>query len=186
MAASEPDPRLARVYANLAAMEEAHVAFWEDRLRKAGASAPPRRPSWRSRVLGGIARRFGPELVLATIAANEEVDQNVYVKQPETRQYPDARPGTLACQGAQTARGDSASWPRWQFLGSPGRPASIGLRKCPAGGRVDKTSPDPRAALVICPRGIAPSRSHRRRARHGRHAGRFRQESDSGQGSRLL
>ena len=84
MAASEPDPRLVRVYANLAEMEEAHIAFWEDRLRKAGASVPPRRPSWRSRVLGGIARRFGPELILATIAANEEVDQNVYVKQPET------------------------------------------------------------------------------------------------------
>src|SRR6266403_3595767 len=84
MAASETDPRLARVYANLAEMEEAHIAFWEDRLRKAGASVPPRRPSWRSRVLGGIARRFGPELVLATIAAKEAVDQNVYVKQPET------------------------------------------------------------------------------------------------------
>jgi len=84
MAASEPDPRLVTVYVNLAEMEEAHIAFWEDRLRKAGAPVPPRRPSWRSRVLGGIARRFGPELVLATIAANEEVDQNVYVKQPET------------------------------------------------------------------------------------------------------
>jgi vacuolar iron transporter family protein len=84
MAASETDPRLVRVYANLAAMEEAHIAFWEDRLRKAGASVPPRRPSWRSRVLGAIARRFGPELVLATIAAKEEMDQNVYVKEPET------------------------------------------------------------------------------------------------------
>jgi len=84
MAAGEPEPRLVRVYVNLAEMEEAHIAFWEDRLRKAGAPVPPRRPSWRSRVLGGIARRFGPELVLATIAANEEVDQNVYVKQPET------------------------------------------------------------------------------------------------------
>jgi len=84
MAAGEPDPRLAKVYANLAAMEEAHIAFWEARLRTAGAPVPPRRPSWRSRVLGGIARRFGPELVLATIAAKEEVDQNVYVKQPET------------------------------------------------------------------------------------------------------
>ena len=84
MATGEPDPRLAKVYANLAAMEEAHIAFWEARLRTAGAPVPPRRPSWRSRVLGGIARRFGPELVLATIAAKEEVDQNVYVKQPET------------------------------------------------------------------------------------------------------
>src|SRR6266536_3127061 len=72
MATAEADPRLAKVYANLAAMEEAHIAFWEDRLRKAGASVPRRRPSWRSRVLAGIARRFGPELVLPTIAPKEE------------------------------------------------------------------------------------------------------------------
>jgi hypothetical protein len=83
MAAGEPDPRLTKVYTNLAAMEEAHIAFWEARLRTAGAPIPPRRPSWRSRVLGGIARRFGPELVLATIAAKEEVDQNAYLTQPE-------------------------------------------------------------------------------------------------------
>src|SRR5262247_972188 len=38
MAASEPDPRLAQVYANLAAMEEGHIAFWEDRLRRDGAA----------------------------------------------------------------------------------------------------------------------------------------------------
>ena len=83
MAAAERDPRLAKVYANLAAMEDAHVAFWEKRLRDTGASVPPRRPSWRSRVLGAIARRLGPDLVLATIAAKEEADQNVYVRQPE-------------------------------------------------------------------------------------------------------
>ena len=84
MAAAEADPRLAKVYSNLAAMEESHIAFWEDRLRKVGASVPGRRPSWRSRVLGAIARRFGPELVLPTIAAKEAVDQNAYLKQPET------------------------------------------------------------------------------------------------------
>jgi VIT1/CCC1 family predicted Fe2+/Mn2+ transporter len=84
MAASERDPRLAKVYVNLAAMEEGHIAFWEERLRRAGAPVPPRRASWRSRVLGAIARRLGPDLVLATIAAKEEVDRNAYVKQPET------------------------------------------------------------------------------------------------------
>src|SRR5438309_1347242 len=84
MAAAEADPRLAKVYSNLAAMEESHIAFWEDRLRKAGGSVPSRRPSWRSRVLGAIARRFGPELVLPTIAAKKAVDQNAYLKQPET------------------------------------------------------------------------------------------------------
>ena len=84
MAASESDPRLAKVYANLAAMEEGHIGFWEDRLRRIGAPVPPRRASWRSRVLSAVARRLGPDMVLATIAAKEAVDQNAYVKQPET------------------------------------------------------------------------------------------------------
>jgi len=84
MSASEPDPRLAKVYANLAAMEEGHIGFWEDRLRRVGAKVPPLRASWRSRVLAAIARRLGPDLVLATIAAKETVDQNSYLKQPET------------------------------------------------------------------------------------------------------
>jgi len=84
MAASEPDPRLAKVYANLASMEEGHIGFWEDRLRRAGATVPPRRASWRSRVLSAVARRFGPDMVLATIAAKEVADQNGYVRQPET------------------------------------------------------------------------------------------------------
>ena len=84
MAASESDPRLAKVYANLAAMEEGHIGFWEDRLRRVGAPVPPRRASWRSRVLSAVARRLGPDMVLATIAAKEAVDQNAYVKQPET------------------------------------------------------------------------------------------------------
>jgi vacuolar iron transporter family protein len=84
MAASEPDPRLAKVYANLASMEEGHIGFWEDRLRRAGATVPPRRASWRSRVLSAVARRLGPDMVLATIAAREVADQNGYVRQPET------------------------------------------------------------------------------------------------------
>ena len=83
MAKSEADTRLAKVYTK-AQMEEAHLAFWEEKLRKAGALVGPRRPSWRSRVLSWIARRFGPDLVLSTIAAREEVDQNAYAKQPET------------------------------------------------------------------------------------------------------
>src|SRR5207253_2776260 len=84
MAKSEPDASLARVYGNLARMEEAHITFWEDKLRLAGVEVGARRPSWRSRVLGWIARRLGPDLVLATVAAREQADQNYYVTQPET------------------------------------------------------------------------------------------------------
>ena len=84
MAASEPDPKIAKVYSNLAKMEEAHIAFWEERLRSAGEKVGERRPSWRSRVVAWIARRLGPDAVLSTIAAKEAADRNVYVKQPET------------------------------------------------------------------------------------------------------
>src|SRR2546425_9876916 len=82
MAAAEADPRLAKGYANLAAMEEAHIAFWGDRLRKAGASVPRRRPSRRSRGLGGIARRFGPELGPPPLCAKGEGGPNAYPKTP--------------------------------------------------------------------------------------------------------
>ena len=83
MANSEPDASLAKVYGNLARMEEGHITFWEDKLRLAGVEVGPRRASWRSRVLGWIARRLGPDLVLTTIAAREAADQNYYVTQPE-------------------------------------------------------------------------------------------------------
>jgi VIT1/CCC1 family predicted Fe2+/Mn2+ transporter len=84
MAASEPDPKIAKVYSNLAKMEEAHIAFWEDKLRAAGGTVGERRPSWRSRILAWVARRLGADAVLSTIAAKEAMDRNVYVKQPET------------------------------------------------------------------------------------------------------
>ncbi len=84
MAESEPDPRIAKVYSNLARMEESHIGFWEDKLRAAGESVGERRPSWRSRALAWIAHRLGADAVLSTIAAKEATDRNVYVKQPET------------------------------------------------------------------------------------------------------
>jgi len=85
MAASERDPKIAKVYSNLARMEEAHVGFWEGRLRAAGAQVGERSPSWRSRVLTWLASWLGPDAVLSTIAAREAADRNVYVRQAETQ-----------------------------------------------------------------------------------------------------
>jgi VIT1/CCC1 family predicted Fe2+/Mn2+ transporter len=65
-------------------MEEAHIGFWEERLRAAGEKVGERRPSWRSRVVMWIAKRLGADAVLSTIAAKEAADRNVYVKHPET------------------------------------------------------------------------------------------------------
>jgi vacuolar iron transporter family protein len=84
MAAAERSPQLASVYERLAQVEEGHLHFWEDQLRAAGREPGPRRPSWRARTLAFMARRFGPRVVLPTVATLEQVDQHEYDDQPET------------------------------------------------------------------------------------------------------
>ncbi len=84
MAAAERTPQLASVYERLAQVEERHLRFWEEQLRAAGREPGPRRPSWRARILAFAARRFGPRVVLPTVATLEQVDQHEYDDQPET------------------------------------------------------------------------------------------------------
>src|ERR687890_761121 len=80
----EPDERLAGVYRRLAETEEKHLLFWEQKIRDAGQTVPERRVGWRTRVLGWLARRFGPQFVLPTVAAQEQVDSGGYATQSET------------------------------------------------------------------------------------------------------
>ena len=81
----EPDPRLADLYGRLAATEEKHAGFWEERLRASGARVPERRVGWRARVLIAIARRFGTQSVLPTLNDLERADSSGYDGQPESR-----------------------------------------------------------------------------------------------------
>ena len=81
----ESDPRLAEVYRRLAATEERHAGFWEERLRAAGVEVPEPRPGWRTRLLIAVARRFGMQLVLPTIDDLEQADSRDYGEQPESR-----------------------------------------------------------------------------------------------------
>src|SRR5258708_34248895 len=71
MAESELDEQTAGTYRELAAIEEKHASFWEERLRKANAAVPMRAPSWRARVLSFVARWFGAGEVLAVDAPRE-------------------------------------------------------------------------------------------------------------------
>ncbi len=79
----EAGPELKKVYLKLAESEEAHAAVWEARLEDCGAKLPSRRPSWRAKTMGFLARRFGPQFVLSTIAGNEASDSRAYDGQPE-------------------------------------------------------------------------------------------------------
>jgi VIT1/CCC1 family predicted Fe2+/Mn2+ transporter len=84
MADAEPDTAVARVYRELADVEEKHAGFWEVKLRELGIEPGPRRPSWRARVLSWTARQIGPRAILPTIAQREAVSRNDYARQSET------------------------------------------------------------------------------------------------------
>jgi VIT1/CCC1 family predicted Fe2+/Mn2+ transporter len=84
LADAEPDERLSGVYRRLGEAEEKHLQFWEQKIRDAGETVPERRVGWRTRVLGWLARRFGPQFVLPTIAAQESLDSGDYATQSET------------------------------------------------------------------------------------------------------
>jgi vacuolar iron transporter family protein len=85
LAETEEQSQLARVYDRLAEVEEEHARFWEEKLRAAGETIPPHRIGWRSRLLGELARHFGPQFVLSTINAMEQADGHGYDDQEESR-----------------------------------------------------------------------------------------------------
>jgi len=85
MATGEARANVADLYRKLAAMEEKHAGFWEERLRAAGVDPGPRRAGWRARTLSWFARRFGAETILPTMATAEYTGRNDYVAQTETR-----------------------------------------------------------------------------------------------------
>lgn len=78
LAAAEADARLSEVYRRLAATERRHADHWIAALRDRGVSVPAFRPSWRTRVLIWLARRFGAGTVLPVIASQEQADARRY------------------------------------------------------------------------------------------------------------
>jgi VIT1/CCC1 family predicted Fe2+/Mn2+ transporter len=77
----EKNPKIAEVYRRLAATEEGHAQTWIEKLREAGVSAPPFRLTWRTRVLSALAKRFGMEAVLPTLASIEDTASRGYDQQ---------------------------------------------------------------------------------------------------------
>ncbi len=78
LAGIERDARVAEVFRRLAATERKHADHWIDGIRQSGASVPPYRMGWRTRVLARMARWLGPEAVLGIIAREEVADAGAY------------------------------------------------------------------------------------------------------------
>src|SRR5437762_10507939 len=83
LAQTEKNPELAQVYARLGAVEEAHAEFWKRKIGAIGQRVPSLRPSFRTRALAWLARRFGPAFVLPSINTLEQLDSGTYDRQPE-------------------------------------------------------------------------------------------------------
>lgn len=67
MSEVEKDPRLAEVYRRISATETSHANRWEEKASTAGTKVPEFKPSWRTRTLARLARRFGPAMILPAI-----------------------------------------------------------------------------------------------------------------------
>jgi VIT1/CCC1 family predicted Fe2+/Mn2+ transporter len=85
LAAAERDPIRKDLFLQLAQAEAAHAALWREKLAAAGVEAPPYVASFRTRLLGRLARRFGPGFVMPTIAAAEFADRNKYASQADAQ-----------------------------------------------------------------------------------------------------
>lgn len=85
MAEVEPDEGVARIYRELAQVEDKHITFWETQLKARGVEPGPRKPSWRARVLSWTARRLGARMILPTVAQHEAAGRNDYAHQKETK-----------------------------------------------------------------------------------------------------
>lgn len=84
---AETDERLAEVYRRLAAVERRHAARWQRKLEEAGENLPAYRPSWRTRTLQWMARRFGAGLVLPSLQSLERAGTDKYASQPDARDF---------------------------------------------------------------------------------------------------
>ena len=81
LAENEKNPRLAEVYKKLSATEQSHADAWLKKLMDAGVSLKPFQPSWRTRTLVWMAKRFGPEAVLPNLASMETSKSHDYLSQ---------------------------------------------------------------------------------------------------------
>jgi hypothetical protein len=93
MADVESTPALRELYRRLAEAETRHGSVWRERLGASGVATERMRPSWRARVLMLIARRVGPNALVATISELESADQTMYDARCHRRLGDDPRRG---------------------------------------------------------------------------------------------
>ncbi|MBF6601146.1 MAG: demethoxyubiquinone hydroxylase family protein [Dehalococcoidia bacterium] len=112
LAAAENDPQRSRIFLDLAETEQRHLKIWADKLRAAGVEPPQSRPSFRVRMLGFLAGRFGVRAVLPVVSAMESRGFDDYMAQqdagPAMARNERAHARTLATMYSPGGSGDIA------------------------------------------------------------------------------
>lgn len=80
IAAAETDPARAKIFADLAHVEDQHLARWEQVLREEGAPPSPHHPSLRARIMLLVGRLFGWRLLTSILLAEEGRETKGYLR----------------------------------------------------------------------------------------------------------
>ncbi len=80
MAEVEKDTRLAEVYRRIAQTEAHHAEKWVQWAKDAGIELKPFKPSWRTRTLIALGKRFGPQMILPIIQNMEQNGSQQYAQ----------------------------------------------------------------------------------------------------------
>ena len=123
----EKQPQMAEVYKRLSASEEKHAAAWEKKLADLNVTIPVRKPTRRAQILIWLAKRFGPQFVLPTIAGNEKADSQAYDGQSDAEakefsadEKSHARMLSMASQGSSGMSGGSVAQMEGRHRGGGG------------------------------------------------------------------
>lgn len=109
LAAAEPDPVRKDLFLQLSQAEAEHAGHWREKLDAAGAPAGRFAPSLRMRLLGRLARWFGPRFVLPAVAAAEFADRDKYTLQTDAGALSTEEQGHAAVVQAVASRGRPAA-----------------------------------------------------------------------------
>ncbi|HEX6994483.1 MAG TPA: VIT1/CCC1 transporter family protein [Gammaproteobacteria bacterium] len=83
LAAAETDPVRKDLFMQLSRAEAEHAETWRAKLEAAGVDPERFVPSFRTRVLARLAKRFGPHFVLPAVASTEFADRDKYANQAD-------------------------------------------------------------------------------------------------------
>jgi VIT1/CCC1 family predicted Fe2+/Mn2+ transporter len=105
LAGAEKDPVRKDLFLQLSQSEVQHAELWRKKLHDAGVANTAHAPSFRTRLLARLARRFGPRFVMSSVAANEVADQNKYAGQSDASALVAAERGHAAVLAAAADSG---------------------------------------------------------------------------------